>query len=233
MDASAYLASGRLNGSISTIPLAVSTTPDPFMNYDFQFGNDSNYRNATCGPKSTSSECLSEQDYIDSIHEYVFPQTLEWVLIVLNVIVLIIGLLGNFLVCFVVYRNISMQSVTNIFIVNLAVADFCVLLFCLPPTVVWDVTETWFLGGFMCKLILYFQVNCVQIPHEQADPVLPGKLSTSFMRKLILNFPVNCVHSSRTRWSVLPGKLCTSVMCKLVLNFHLTENIQSSEIVII
>jgi len=52
-----------------------------------------------------------------------------------------------------------MRTVTNYFIVNLAVADFLVILICLPPTVVWDVTETWFMGTIACKMVLYFQVS--------------------------------------------------------------------------
>lgn len=52
-----------------------------------------------------------------------------------------------------------MRTVTNIFIVNLAIADLLVIILCLPPTVIWDVTETWFLGEAMCKVILYFQVS--------------------------------------------------------------------------
>lgn len=66
--------------------------------------------------------------------------------------------IGNALVCLAVYTNHSMRTVTNIFIVNLAVADFFVILLCLPPTVVWDVTETWFLGEVLCKVVIYFQV---------------------------------------------------------------------------
>lgn len=66
--------------------------------------------------------------------------------------------IGNALVCLAVYTNHSMRTVTNIFIVNLAVADFFVILLCLPPTVVWDVTETWFLGEVLCKVVSYFQV---------------------------------------------------------------------------
>lgn len=66
--------------------------------------------------------------------------------------------IGNALVCLAVYSNQSMRTVTNIFIVNLAVADFFVILLCLPPTVVWDVTETWFLGEVLCKVVIYFQV---------------------------------------------------------------------------
>uniref|UniRef100_A0A182MRR8 G-protein coupled receptors family 1 profile domain-containing protein n=1 Tax=Anopheles culicifacies TaxID=139723 RepID=A0A182MRR8_9DIPT len=67
------------------------------------------------------------------------------------------GHVGNALVCIAVYTNHTMRTVTNIFIVNLAVADFFVILFCLPPTVVWDVTETWFMGKAMCKVVIYFQ----------------------------------------------------------------------------
>lgn len=67
--------------------------------------------------------------------------------------------MGNALVCIAVYTNHTMRTVTNIFIVNLAVADFFVILFCLPPTVLWDVTETWFMGKSMCKVLIYFQVR--------------------------------------------------------------------------
>lgn len=74
-------------------------------------------------------------------------------------VLLIIPQVGNALVCLAVYTNYTMRTVTNLFIVNLAVADFFVILFCLPPTVVWDVTETWFLGEVMCKVVLYFQVS--------------------------------------------------------------------------
>lgn len=69
--------------------------------------------------------------------------------------------IGNALVCLAVYTNHSMRTVTNIFIVNLAVADFFVILLCLPPTIIWDVTETWFLGEVLCKVVIYFQV-CVE-----------------------------------------------------------------------
>ena len=53
----------------------------------------------------------------------------------------------------------SMQSVTNIFIVNLAMADMLVMLFCAPPSVIWDVTNTWIFGSVMCKVVIYTQVR--------------------------------------------------------------------------
>ncbi|PSN49031.1 hypothetical protein C0J52_09644 [Blattella germanica] len=103
--------------------------------------------------------CISNEDYINLIEAHIFPTTYEWVLIALHSVVFLAGLIGNALVCVAVYRNHSMRTVTNYFIVNLAVADFMVILFCLPPTVVWDVTETWFMGTALCKIVLYFQVG--------------------------------------------------------------------------
>lgn len=107
--------------------------------------------------------CMSDTDYIDLIIDHITPKPLEWVLIVMHGLTFVIGLIGNALVCTAVYRNRAMRNVTNYFIVNLAVADFMVILFCLPPTVLWDVTETWFLGSTLCKIILYFQTVSVAV----------------------------------------------------------------------
>lgn len=101
---------------------------------------------------------MTKEDYINMIKDYIYPQTYEWILIGTHTAVFIVGLVGNTLVCVAVYRNHSMRTVTNYFLVNLAVADFMVILFCLPATVLWDVTETWFLGDALCKILLYFQV---------------------------------------------------------------------------
>lgn len=102
---------------------------------------------------------LTKEEYIKMLHDYIYPRTFEWILIGIHAVVFIIGLIGNALVCIAVYRNHSMRTVTNYFIVNLAVADFMVILICLPPTVLWDVTETWFFGTAMCRIVLYFQVS--------------------------------------------------------------------------
>ncbi|XP_063833692.1 orexin/Hypocretin receptor type 1-like [Ostrinia nubilalis] len=106
---------------------------------------------------------MTKEEYMTMLNDYIYPQTYEWVLIGTHTVVFIIGLMGNALVCIAVYRNHTMRTVTNYFIVNLAVADFMVILFCLPPTVLWDVTETWFLGNVLCKLLLYFQSVSVTV----------------------------------------------------------------------
>ncbi|XP_065073538.1 orexin/Hypocretin receptor type 1-like isoform X2 [Ochlerotatus camptorhynchus] len=106
---------------------------------------------------------LTNEEYQQLLMDYIYPSTAEWILIASHSVVFIMGLVGNALVCIAVYTNHSMRTVTNIFIVNLAVADFFVILFCLPPTVVWDVTETWFMGKAMCKVVIYFQTVSVTV----------------------------------------------------------------------
>ena len=103
--------------------------------------------------------CVSDEEYLDMIEAYIWPGPFEWGLIAFYVVVFTVGLAGNFLVCLAVWRNHHMRTVTNYFIVNLAVADFLVILICLPPTVLGDVTETWYMGMVMCKIVQYLQVG--------------------------------------------------------------------------
>jgi hypothetical protein len=105
--------------------------------------------------------CLNDEDYLDYLENYVFPEDWEWGVIIMYAITFVVGLSGNVLVCFAVWRNRSMRTVTNIFIVNLAIADLTVIIICLPPTLLADVTETWYFGFVMCKVALFLQVRTV------------------------------------------------------------------------
>lgn len=120
--------------------------------------NDDNFEYAN-NTNCTNDYCISDEDYIELMMQHIFPKFSYWVLIAMHSIVFVVGLIGNALVCMAVYRNHSMRTVTNYFIVNLAVADLLVLLICLPPSVLWDVTETWFLGLKLCKAVPYLQVS--------------------------------------------------------------------------
>ncbi|XP_070160729.1 SIFamide receptor [Polyergus mexicanus] len=73
------------------------------------------------------------------------------------VVVFVVGLIGNSFVIAVVYRSPRMRTVTNFFIVNLAVADVLVIVFCLPATLMSNIFVPWILGWFMCKAVAYIQ----------------------------------------------------------------------------
>ncbi|XP_001600098.3 neuropeptide SIFamide receptor [Nasonia vitripennis] len=72
-------------------------------------------------------------------------------------LVFVVGLIGNSFVIAVVYRSPRMRTVTNFFIVNLAVADVLVIVFCLPATLMSNIFVPWVLGWFMCKIVPYIQ----------------------------------------------------------------------------
>lgn len=108
---------------------------------------------------TTSLFAFVEQNADASDTVPVYMQHMTVILVILHVSVFVTGLIGNSLVCLSVYRNKSLQTVTNYYIVNLAVADFLVILICLPPTVYWDLKLTWNFGLIPCKLVLYLQVS--------------------------------------------------------------------------
>ncbi|XP_029451556.1 orexin receptor type 2 [Rhinatrema bivittatum] len=95
--------------------------------------------------------------------EYLHPKEYEWVLIAGYIIVFIVALVGNILVCIAVWKNHHMRTVTNYFIVNLSLADVLVTITCLPATLVVDITETWFFGKTLCKVIPYLQTVSVSV----------------------------------------------------------------------
>lgn len=72
---------------------------------------------------------------------------------VLFAIVCLIGLIGNTLVIYVVLRYSKMQTVTNMYIVNLAIADECFLIG-IPFLIVTMIKQAWIFGPVVCKAYL-------------------------------------------------------------------------------
>ena len=56
----------------------------------------------------------------------------ELITIILNVILILGGVAGNILVCLSVATASNLQTMVNLFLVNLALADIVVLLVCAP-----------------------------------------------------------------------------------------------------
>ncbi|XP_048007281.1 RYamide receptor-like [Leguminivora glycinivorella] len=78
--------------------------------------------------------------------------------------VFVVALVGNGLVCFVVQTSPRMKTVTNYFIVNLAVGDILMTLFCVPFSFVsMLVLRYWPFGGVMCKVVNYSQAVSVLV----------------------------------------------------------------------
>ena len=78
--------------------------------------------------------------------------------IVSSILICLLGTIGNGLVVLVVYRKRKMKTVTNYFIVNLAIADLAVLLVNVSSDVVLTLSKgEWPYGDFMCHVIYPLQ----------------------------------------------------------------------------
>ncbi|XP_071119099.1 orexin receptor type 2-like [Haliotis cracherodii] len=127
-----------------------------------------NWSRATCKHlyevNGTIQQCyFTDDDLLHAIYSYIEPKPHEWVFTALYVIVFVLGLTGNFLVCYAVWKNRQLRTSTNLFLVNLAVADFLVITLCLPPSYIQSIWETWFLGDAMCRIVEYYQTVTIII----------------------------------------------------------------------
>ena len=79
-------------------------------------------------------------------------------------ILFVAGLLGNGLVCYVVYAAPRMRTVTNLLIANMAAGDLLMTALCMPPTVLYVVLlRYWPLGDALCRLVSFAQPVSVYV----------------------------------------------------------------------
>ncbi|XP_065336735.1 cholecystokinin receptor type A-like [Cloeon dipterum] len=79
----------------------------------------------------------------------------------LYAIIFILSILGNSLVVITLMQNRRMRTVTNVFLLNLAIADLLLGVFCMPFTLVGQLLSNFIFGYAMCKVIPYFQAVSV------------------------------------------------------------------------
>jgi len=72
-----------------------------------------------------------------------------------NGVITLLGASGNSLVIYVILSNRSMRTVTNLLLLNLALADLCFVGIVPPSTAYQHFTLTWPFGNAGCKLMHY------------------------------------------------------------------------------
>lgn len=82
----------------------------------------------------------------------------DWGLqICLYTLILFLTVLGNVLVIVTLIQNTKMRTVTNVYLLNLSISDMLLGVFCMPFTLVGIILQQFIFGGFMCKIVPYFQ----------------------------------------------------------------------------
>lgn len=82
-----------------------------------------------------------------------FPLELRTTATIVCAFVLALGLAGNILVPLVVCRTKDLCNSTNLFLINLSVADLLVIIVCMPTVLIelHSQPEVWILGEGMCE----------------------------------------------------------------------------------
>ncbi|XP_070706757.1 neuropeptide FF receptor 2-like [Pempheris klunzingeri] len=83
---------------------------------------------------------------------YLHKPSVAAVFTVSYLLIFLVCMLGNGVVCFIVLRSKNMRTVTNLFILNLAISDLLVGIFCMPTTLVDNIITGWPFGSVLCKL---------------------------------------------------------------------------------
>uniref|UniRef100_A0A0N5B7L1 G_PROTEIN_RECEP_F1_2 domain-containing protein n=1 Tax=Strongyloides papillosus TaxID=174720 RepID=A0A0N5B7L1_STREA len=68
-------------------------------------------------------------------------------------IIFILGIIGNFIIAWLTLKNKSLQTVQNIFILNLVISDIVVCIFSVPVTPITLIFKSWYFGNLMCHLM--------------------------------------------------------------------------------
>ncbi|KAL7742991.1 hypothetical protein ACLKA6_011358 [Drosophila palustris] len=77
--------------------------------------------------------------------------------------ILMFAVLGNLLVISTLMQNRRMRTITNLFLLNLAISDILLGVLCMPVTLVGTLLRNFIFGEFLCKLIQFSQAASVAV----------------------------------------------------------------------
>ncbi|XP_031677025.1 pyroglutamylated RF-amide peptide receptor-like [Oncorhynchus kisutch] len=110
---------------------------------------------------------LTRQEFIESynIQPLVYvpelPLGAKTTFVIMYAIIFVLALIGNSLVVYIVVRKRAIQTSTNIFICSLAVSDLLITFFCIPFTLLQNISSEWLGGVLICKTIPFVQTMAI------------------------------------------------------------------------
>ncbi|CAG9803141.1 unnamed protein product [Chironomus riparius] len=103
-----------------------------------------------------------------SSQNHIQQQQQPWITMASRVIplyslIFLLAVIGNSLVIMTLVQNKRMRTVTNVFLLNLAISDLLLGIFCMPITLLGMLLRDFIFGEIMCKLLPYLQATSVSV----------------------------------------------------------------------
>ncbi|CAF1289008.1 unnamed protein product [Rotaria sordida] len=87
----------------------------------------------------------------------------SFILFFIYAIIFLIGLIANIFVIVMIIKRRRMRTLTNRFLLNLAISDLIATLVCLPPTAYHYYDKRWIFGEFLCRFVPFMQGTSVAV----------------------------------------------------------------------
>lgn len=141
--------------SVTTVKSAVFLTPETLTSTSrkiMELTSSKNLSQVASAVQKSIKNTQSASSWIDSG---------TWMIMLYSVIFLL-AVIGNLLVILTLIQSRRMRTITNVFLLNLAVSDLFLGVFCMPFTLVGMLLRDFIFGEIMCKLLPYLQgvFNC-------------------------------------------------------------------------
>uniref|UniRef100_A0A8K9V5B0 Neuropeptide FF receptor 1 n=1 Tax=Oncorhynchus mykiss TaxID=8022 RepID=A0A8K9V5B0_ONCMY len=149
---------------------------------------------------------------------YLHEPSVAVVFIVSYLLIFLVCMVGNGVVCFIVLRSKNMRTVTNLFILNLAISDLLVGIFCMPTTLVDNIITGWPFGSLVCKLS-----GMVQGISVSASVFTLVAIAVDRFRCIIYPFKQKLTISTSTLIIVIIWVLAISIMCPSGVMLQVTK----------
>ncbi|XP_031171180.1 pyroglutamylated RF-amide peptide receptor [Sander lucioperca] len=110
---------------------------------------------------------LSRQEFINTykIRPLVYipelPYSAKTTFVIMYILIFVLALAGNSLVIYIVVKKRATQTATDIFICYLAVSDLLITFFCIPFTLLQNISSEWFGGVLVCKTVPFVQTTAI------------------------------------------------------------------------
>ncbi|XP_023647489.1 neuropeptide FF receptor 2a isoform X2 [Paramormyrops kingsleyae] len=167
---------------------------------------------------NSSQEYSYPQQNITYVVYYLHEPPVVAVFIISYLLIFLVCMVGNGVVCYIVLRSRNMRTVTNVFILNLAISDLLVGIFCMPTTLVDNIITGWPFGSLVCKMS-----GMVQGISVSASVFTLVAIAVDRFRCIVYPFKQKLTISTSTLIIVIIWLLALSIMCPSGVMLQVTK----------